>query len=219
MQIHPLLLKDPIMRTAVAWLVTHKNCHTVLLFGSHARGDATKNSDYDLVGIKSNGPHERIGKKKNGAFLDIHIFNTAHLRRLDNSYQFLADAILVHSQSRYGQNLIKRLRALIQTKPKRPTKQEQQFEILWIEKMLERAAAADLEGYYRRYWLLHELPAIYFKHRGLLYQGSKQAFRWLEQNDIATHQAFIKAYKKPESLVVLRHLVTRVVSSTKPKTG
>lgn len=206
---------DPILQAAVRQLVRHYKCHTVLLFGSRANGTANKNSDYDLVGITATGNSNRLGKIKAGAYLDIHIYPDAHLRRLDDSFRFISAAVLLYSETRYGTNLIKRLRKLRDLKPRRMSKNQLAFEHSWIEKMLVRITTPDIEGQYRRYWLLYELPMMYFKQRSLHYDGSKEAFAWLKAHDPATSRAFENAFANPSNNAAMRHLCNRVISRNK----
>ena len=42
-------VENPILEQIVNELIEKFKCHTVLLYGSHARGDATSKSDYDAV--------------------------------------------------------------------------------------------------------------------------------------------------------------------------
>ncbi|MBL7543946.1 MAG: nucleotidyltransferase domain-containing protein [Bdellovibrionaceae bacterium] len=49
------LLRDPFLNQLTQELTDKHKCHTVILYGSHARGDATLHSDYDLMGVRKSG--------------------------------------------------------------------------------------------------------------------------------------------------------------------
>jgi uncharacterized protein len=55
-----LLEKDLVLKMIVNELITQKNCHTIILYGSRARGAYTSTSDYDVAGISKNGERQRI---------------------------------------------------------------------------------------------------------------------------------------------------------------
>lgn len=53
---------------------TKHGCHTLILYGSHARGDATHASDIDLIGLRRSGPETHDARKFRGVYLDAFIY-------------------------------------------------------------------------------------------------------------------------------------------------
>ena len=59
------VLKDPIIKSIVEELKKIYKCHTIILYGSHAKGYATPTSDYDVAGIYSGTRKIKIARKTN----------------------------------------------------------------------------------------------------------------------------------------------------------
>lgn len=62
--LNQFLSGDPFLNQAVSELVKKEKCHTVLLYGSRARADATETSDYDLMGVRKTGTKKRLAEKR-----------------------------------------------------------------------------------------------------------------------------------------------------------
>lgn len=54
---------DLVLKQLVYELIKKHRCHTVILYGSRARGDFTEQSDYDLMGVKKTGKKYRVAEK------------------------------------------------------------------------------------------------------------------------------------------------------------
>lgn len=60
---------DPVLRAIVEKLISPYQCHTIILYGSRARGDFTENCDYDVAVITKNGERNALhALTKNMAF-------------------------------------------------------------------------------------------------------------------------------------------------------
>jgi uncharacterized protein len=66
-----LIENDPILTAVVDELCNQQNCHTVILYGSRAKGTHTANSDYDILAVREIGETTRDARLWNGAYLDI----------------------------------------------------------------------------------------------------------------------------------------------------
>jgi hypothetical protein len=69
----------------------------------------------------------------------------------------------------------------------------------------------DIEGNYRRAWLLTALLEDYFCVRGMWYEGPKKAIHWLRAYDFATLQALEKALQPAAPPELIDPLVARVI--------
>lgn len=76
--------------------------------------------------------------------------------------------------------------------------------------MLDRAKRGDIEGHFRRAWLLNALLEDYFALRGLWYEGPKRSFEWLRDHDPETASLFAKALKPGARLAQIAKLATAV---------
>lgn len=183
---------EALFRQLVDELRAKHDCHTVVLYGSRARGDFGPESDIDVLGIRATGDTIRDARLWNGLFLDAFIQAEASLATIDESMLKLCGARILCQQGAIATDLLARVQALHDQGPPAPEPNEQVLAI-WTRKMLGRIKKMDVEGNYRRHWLLYQLLEDYFRLRMLWYRGPKESFAWLKANDQATHDAFVKA--------------------------
>jgi hypothetical protein len=203
---------DPLISQIVDELRDKHGCHTVILYGSRARGDARPNSDYDLLGVRDGGETIRDARLWNGVYLDLFIYPEALIFRVDETMlQWLGGVVLIQ-KGQLGNRLLARLEALFRTGPPPLPEDERQTRRVWAGKMLERAREGDIEAHYRRAWLLTALLEDYFQLRDLWYLGPKRSFLWLKEHDPAAYAAFDLALQPNASLEELGVLIARVLA-------
>ena len=192
-------------------LTDEHGCHTVILYGSHARGDARPTSDYDLLGIRENGEVIRDARVWNDVYLDLFIYPESKIATPDETMIHMRDGRVLVEKNFMGTHLLKQLSGIFKAGPKKLPVDEIQARKVWARKMLDRAKDEDIEANYRRLWLLTALVEDYFRIRGLWYLGSKESFRWLQENDPKTYSCLDVALKSADDLKAIQRLVERVI--------
>jgi hypothetical protein len=81
--------------------------------------------------------------------------------------------------------------------------------------MVARIKRGDLEGHYRRAWLLTSLLEDWFLLRTRWYRGPKESLRWLAENEPETHAAFAAALAPGAPIEAIESLVERVTSEAR----
>jgi len=193
-------------------LVSEKNCHTIILYGSFARGDHNTNSDIDVIGIVQKGEFHRIVRTFNGFVLDVFIYSEENLPSADKLLQISNGAVLLEKDS-LGTDLIRNVKAILNEPPPLPKTWEVQTDLVWIEKMLSRASVGDVEGDFRRHWLLITLLEYWFSWHRMHYLGSKQSLKYLELEQPQVFELFRAALKPTASLSDVRLLADTVHSA------
>ena len=92
-------------------------CHTVILYGSHARGDATEHSDIDLLCVRDGGARMRDARLTEGTYLDAFIYPTQDLASIDASLLRIAGGRLLRDDRGFGAQLLVRVQALYDRGP------------------------------------------------------------------------------------------------------
>ncbi len=207
-------LNDPILNSIVRTLKLKYRCHTIILYGSRARGLTTPTSDYDVVGIRRTGEKTRIAKKQRGFYWDVFVYPEKDLRKLGDQHFSWKNARILYEKGRYGQNLLKRIHKLL----KKPYKPQPQYEIditrVWAQKELDRCRMTDIQGLYRRAEFHNALIEHYYFMRQKRFLGPKEAFAWIEENDPKTYKSLQRTLKYPTNLSFLKAAASKVYKVT-----
>ena len=85
-------IADETIDCAMKHLRDDEDCHTVILYGSRARGDAGPDSDYDLIGFRDrDGPPLRETGLRYGGVIDIsHQYYESRNHSIDNNINNLS---------------------------------------------------------------------------------------------------------------------------------
>jgi len=202
--------KDPILDSIIQVLKDKYRCHTILLYGSRARGLTTPTSDYDVIGIRRKGEKTRIAKKQNGYFWDVFVYAEKDLRKLGDQYFSWKNATILYQDGPYGRNLLKRIENLLKTPYKRQPKYEIDVTQVWAQKELERCRMKDIQGLFRRAEFQAALIEHYFFIRQKRFLGPKEGFAWMKENDPKTFKLIERTLKSPNNLSFLKAAATKV---------
>lgn len=186
-------------------------CHTVILYGSHARGDATPASDFDLVGFSAGAPAKlRDARLHEGRYLDLFVFPPADYAKAREEHLYMRGGKILHDERGEGARFLRELDQLHGTPPPPLPEDEKQARRVWARKMIERGARGDLEGNFRLAALKAALLEDYFALRDRRYAGSKEAFAWMAAHDPETHAAFARALAPKAGVPELEALLARI---------
>ena len=201
---------DPILDELAEGLRTRHGCHTVILYGSRAAGDARGDSDYDLAGFGAAAATYRDARKWRGVYVDIFVHPEAKL--IDPPRELLAmlGGVVLFEKDGAGTKFLAGLDEMLRAGPERLPDSDIAGLRVWAWKMLERAAHPDIEANYRRAWLLQALLEDYFVLRHRWYLGPKRSFRWLEANEPRIYAAFTAALQPGADLAAIEPLVEMV---------
>lgn len=184
----------PFTDQLIAELEHHHHCHTIILYGSWARGDVTATSDIDVVGIRDDGDAYRIGRPWQNMLLDAWVYGASNLPKPDQLLH-LKDGVVLTERDNSGTELLQKIREALSAPVKPMLAWDREHRVTWIEKMLARAAVGDVEGNFRLHWLLFDLLETWFNFSGLRYLGAKQGLKHLEKNEPNAFNLFEAALK------------------------
>ena len=208
--------RQPIERIALQVMEEHQ-CHTVVIYGSWARGDATPASDVDLLCVRETGAMVRDARVVDAVYLDAFVYPESALDSLDPSFLRILGGVVVRERDGVGSKLLARLREMHDRGPP-PMPDDQRLALVtWSQKMLDRFRASDgVEINYRRMYLVVRALEDYFGLRNAWYEGEKEAFAWLRQHDPSTYNLFERVSQLSDS--ALTDLVEAVYQIA-PKAG
>lgn len=195
---------------------TH-HCHTAILYGSHARGDATEKSDYDVAAFRPQDGEVQIARRYNNAFLDLFIFPDSKLASIDESILHLEGGKVLFQKDNLGSRFLQNLNSFIQSGPPKIPEDVREGRLIWMDKMLERIQVGDTEGNYRRTYLLAMLIEDLFTLKGLWYRGPKTSFILLQKNQPELFNLFERGLNPKASfqdIVALVHAVQSDIRTT-----
>jgi len=205
-----------IERIALTIMEAH-GCHTTILYGSRARGDATLQSDVDLICIREDGPAVRDARVVDGIYVDAFIYPEATLKTLEPSLLRVLGGVVIRERGGFGSALLTRLRELHDRGPTPLPDDERRALVLWSQKMLDRfRGQRGLDASFRRMFLLIQALEDYFVLRNAWFRGSKEAFAWLRQHDISAYVLFERAAQPGASDGAFSDLVQTVYRPDEP---
>ncbi len=184
--------------------------HTAILYGSHARGDATSRSDIDLLLVREAGPSIRDARLIDGEYLDAFVVPESAVAVVAADQLKLLGGVVLFERDGCGAALLTRVQELFDAGPAPLAADERQMRRVWAQKSLSRLRDEGPEGEYRRMFLLVNALEDYFALRGWWFRGSKHAFAWLASHDAALHQAFTRGMRSAASADEISQLVTLV---------
>lgn len=199
------------LETLAKELCRKHRCHTLILYGSHARGDATPVSDYDLIGIRANGRVLHDTRRWNGAYLDVFVYPERKLKPAE-LLRIRGGRVLIEKHGA-GTRLLRRVERLHALGPKPLPPDERRALRIWARKTLERIRSGGTEGDYRRAFLLTMLLEDWFLMRGRWYPGSKEALAWLAANEAKTYACFTAALKPNAPVRKIERLIDLVMGT------
>lgn len=203
-------LNDPILKRITNTLINEYKCHTVILYGSRARGLATSTSDYDILGVRKNGQRIRIAKKQNNFFWDVFIYSEKDLKSLTEESFVWRDAKIIFQKGTYGTKFLQRLSDHLKQPFTPHPKDEIKVLKVWAQKQLERCRVDNIQGLFRRVEFLNALIDHYFYVRQKRFLGPKEGFAWIEIYDPMTFKLIKRALKNPTNLTFLKAAAERV---------
>ena len=205
-------LVDELRRTAPV--------HTVILYGSRARGDATPDSDLDVAAFADVATTTRDARRWRGLYLDGFVYPTAVATAAPDAelLKLRGGTVLLDERGLAGP-LMAALDALHGAGPPPITDDDRQMRRVWAHKMLARIARDDIEAHYRRHWLLYQLLEDHFAYAGAWYLGPKRALAALAIDAPALHAAFAAALAPGADLPTIAALVAQVCGPDGPLDG
>ncbi len=201
---------DPLLKKLSEHLRAEHGCHTVILYGSRARGEATATSDYDLLGARDAGPSIRDARIVDGFYLDAFIHPRSKLENPDATFLHLRGGIVLFESDHVGTRFLAALDTIFEKGPVPLPADEVNALRVWARKSLERIRAGGILGNLRRAELLSRLLEDYFTTRTLWYRGPKASLRWLAEHQPKVYAAFDSALEPGASVEALEHLVDLV---------
>jgi len=202
---------DPVTQEITAELMALHGCHTVILYGSRARGDATPASDFDLLCVRTDGPAVRDARWSGGHYIDAFVYPESTFHKLDPPLLRILGGVIVRERAGFGTALLARLQELFNRGPEPLPEDERSALFAWAGKTLERLSGPPTaETGYRRVAMLSQSLEDYFALRQRWYRGSKESLAWLQVHDPESFGLFDRAVRLGASLDEVSALVRRV---------
>lgn len=123
------------------------------------------------------------------AYEDIFLSYDNQDRPIREEERRFIDGFCLYDTAGHGAHFLSKIRASFK-KSQAVEPLEKNNRLLWHQKMLARAENDDIEGKYRRIWLIYALLEDYFVLRDLPYEGPKKSFKYLHQNDRKVFDVF-----------------------------
>jgi predicted nucleotidyltransferase len=208
----PGTAKDRVLEVIVEGLRGKYRCHTAILYGSRARGDAGPASDYDVIGIRRRGKDTRWAAVVAGRYVDAFVYSERTVAKPDESFLRMRDGVVLFEKGRVGTRLLERIRRMDARAVAKPDPAEIAVRRVWARKALDRMRRGDAEAHYRRLTLVTQLVEDWFYFRRRRFRGPKEGLATIAAEDPATFALFRRVLRSPRDDARLRALVRRVTA-------
>ena len=195
---------NPDVREIADALRNGQGCHTAILYGSFATGDATPESDFDVAGFADISETRRIAGKWRHTCLDAFVYPESKLANPTQELLHLRGGTVLFERADAGKRLLEQVESIYAHGPERLPDDEARMRRHWAWKMLDRAARD------RRVWLLTVLLEDYFVLRGRWYEGPKKSLAYLKTTEPELHFAFEQALRPGAGLEAISRVVDAV---------
>ncbi len=186
------------------------DCHTIILYGSRARGDASEASDYDILAIRDAGPSLRDARLWQGVYLDIFVHSKSVIDQPPAEMLEMRHGKILREKEDTAKIFFSKLEEIYQAGPKKLPPDEIKAIVTWHVKAIDRIRLGGMQGLFRRSELLPALLEHYFTTRGHWYRGPKASFHWLEKNRPDLFEAFQNALNPSAANSTVEKLVLLV---------
>ena len=204
--------EDDLLSALVERLSIEHHCHTIILYGSRARGDATSVSDYDVVAFHDGeGSVTRETGHWQGALMDVFFYSTDRLQNPGAEFLRVRGGRILKERGDLGRRFLETLDELYAKGPDPLSSDDLFLRRNWAWKTFDRTARGDVIGDFRRHHLLVELLESYFLLRQQWYLGPNEALALLKTNDPTAFNLFQAALIPDASLEEVQALVGCVV--------
>lgn len=206
------LAQEQVVDLIIRELTVEYQPHSMILYGSRARGEASSASDLDIaLFVDEIEETKRDARFIHGIYLDAFIYPTSILSTVDESLFKIRSGKILKERSGFCKRVLQAIEELYLKGPKKISSDEIQVKKVWARKMLERAKIADTEGNYRRVWLLTALIEDFYALRGEWYLGPKESFKNLKVSHPQIFNLYTKALKQEASIKDIEFLVEAII--------
>lgn len=171
--------------------------HTIISFGSVARGTYTPESDFDVVVISDTAKLGTDTAEIDGVLLDAFIYNTRDvLETTPTELLQIYESKLLLDEKGLGIWLKNNVRQYVQNRQKK-TREEKNYLRSRMRKQLRRSEQGGAQGLYRLCWILKDSLDTYFSLRDELYYGPDDALERMQKNAPNDYALYEAAMREP----------------------
>jgi predicted nucleotidyltransferase len=197
--------QQELLNRLCAYLRERFSCSTAILYGSRARGDWEPTSDIDVIAFGKADETGQIAHRWENLFLDLFVYPPGTMP--SQEWLGIHDGRVLFQCGVEGDEVLAAVKGMFLSGPEKMSASAEQTTRLWLDKMLARAEKGDVEGDFRRHWLLKDVLEIYFLLRGRWYLGPKKSLALLKVQTPEHFEIFRQAFRPSASIADIQAAV------------
>ncbi len=185
------------------WVKKSYPYEALILYGSRATQTVSSISDYDLAIVIDFDALEFCYRQLPNPLnleLDcvliplqkVHSFLKQTSAKYDEPFRYFHRGKVIDRMTSIGDVLLDKIEYFIRLGPEPISQQDKQERLLWLTKMMHRAALTIPAYQFRKYELFTHLLYNYFYLRDQWYLGVKESFLRLEKDNPQIYEAFLQ---------------------------
>ncbi len=187
---------DIVLRRYIDKLKEGHDCHSFILYGSRISGEASEESDYDLIALRGRGEPVYLYESFQGRYFETYVYPDDFEFGTASGLARAADGVVLEESKSHATDLLASLRRMKKRGPRPLAEKERLSCEHQLEKLIHEMERYRTNEVYVRHcamtFVTRYLP-MFFASRGWIFAGGRQDLERFERWDPGAYRLYSEA--------------------------